>query len=268
MIGKMQYLVGFIRMKFERRARRGGLWCVPDLLMQYLEDRYWAVRGLHVVECYGDSHIAAFRRVNFMFPNLKYRFRTTSVLSATAYGLGNRNSLTDARNIFERKLKRTKGEEIHLVCLGENDTSFLVWSRSQKRNLSLDEALDQSLSSYKEFLLYFRASVGRLMVCSSPLPTILDGQKNPSVALLRDSIVVPLAERTSMALRFNRAVREFCEEQGICFLDLDDEVIDHRTGLLDDRFFNTKRYDNHYVEVEYVKVMLPKFLALTKLLCE
>lgn len=258
----MRYLVGYARMKIERRARWDRFWKPVDWLCQKIEDIYWAAREYELIECLGDSHIAAFRRINFTYPEIKYRFRTTSVLSATAYGVGKPQSSTNVRKIFEKKLSELEGKVRVMVCLGENDTSFLIWFLAQQKNIQIERVLSETLIRYQKFLILAKSKVRELIVCSSPLPSIKDGQKNPEVALLRDSIDVSWSERTLMALKFNGEMRVFCENNNIAFLDLDGAAIDPQTGLLAERFIRQDKYDNHYIEDEYIKIIVPRLEAL------
>lgn len=261
-------VIGYARMKIERRSRWDSLWSPVDWVCQRIEEIYWSYRGYLIVECLGDSHVAAFRRINFTYPEVKYRFRTKSVLGATAYGLGKERSSTNVRSMFEKQLARLKGGGCVLLCLGEVDASFLIWFLAEKKNTSIEVMFAESINRYREFLLLAKPRVKNLIVCSAPLPTIKDGQKHPKELLLRDTIDVPYIDRTHMVLRFNDALRKFCESNEILFLDLDEPVIDRRTGLLDERYIRQDRYDNHYIEQEYVKVIVPQFEELAAMIAK
>lgn len=258
----ISHVIGFARMRIERRARWDRFWKPLDRLCQKIENIFWGARGFEVIECLGDSHIAAFRRINFTYPEIKYRFRTTSVLSATAYGVGKSQSSTNVRKIFEKKISELEGKVRVIVCLGENDTSFLIWFLAQQKNIQMEIIFSETLMRYQNFLILVKSKVKELIVCSSPLPSIKDGQKNPDIALLRDSIDVPMRERTLMALKFNGEMRNFCKQNSIAFLDLDEVLIDPKTGILADNFIRKDQYDNHYIEEEYIKIIVPQFEIL------
>lgn len=133
----MRKLIGYVRMKIERRARWDRLWRPIDIMLQNVETIYWLIRRVEVVECFGDSHVKVMRRLNWMYPELLTRFRTISVMGATAYGLTNRESSTSARTIFEKRLIRLPYRHKVLVKLGEIDAGFLVWFLAEKRELVL-----------------------------------------------------------------------------------------------------------------------------------
>ncbi|BAW96820.1 hypothetical protein NIES970_17620 [[Synechococcus] sp. NIES-970] len=73
----------------------------------------------------GDSHVAVFdrpkMRVNFPW----YFFNVVSVGGATASGLENPNSITQAFSIFKTNLENSKAK-IVIVLLGEVDTGFVI----------------------------------------------------------------------------------------------------------------------------------------------
>lgn len=262
----MLRIIGYARMKVERRARWDPLWRPVDKFLQRIDDIYWSVRGYRTVECLGDSHVAAFRRINFTYPEVAYRFRTTSVLGATAYGIGKVQSSTNARDKFEKRLEQLNGKTTVLVCLGEVDATFLVWFLAEKKSVDVETMFAVSLRRYQEFLQAIKLKVKELIVCSAPLPTIKDGQKHPRGLMLRDSIDVPYKEQTKMVLRFNNSIREYCKCNKIAFLDLDASAINPKTSLLDERFVRQDRYDNHYIEQEYIKIILPQFEKLATFL--
>lgn len=259
-------VIGYARMKIERRARWDSLWSPVDWVCQRIEESYWRYRGFLIVECLGDSHVAAFRRINFTYPKIKYRFRTKSILGATAYGLGKKRSSTNVRSKFEKKMAQLKGDAWVLLCLGEVDASFLVWFLAEKKNTSFDAMFSESIRRYQEFLLPVKKKINNLIVCSVPLPTIKDGQKNPTELILRDTIDVPYLDRTHMVLRFNDTLRKFCKINNIAFLDLDESVINPKTGLLEESYIRQDKYDNHYIEYEYIKSIIPKFEELATLI--
>ena len=74
----------------------------------------------------GDSHAKVFR-----YPMLRFRLwqkylNVVSVGAATASGLENPNSKTQAFQQFDRALGTTRAKKV-VVMLGEVDTGFVIW---------------------------------------------------------------------------------------------------------------------------------------------
>src|SRR6185369_14773747 len=133
------------------------------------------VRSLFVRErifILGDSHAAAFYHWWFdkKFPQLV--FEIVSVNGATASGLENPNSKTQAYNIFDEALKKHSAKR-YILLLGEVDTGFVIWHRAQKHDVSIDQMLSQAVERYSRFISKVQA-LGDVIVISAPLPTIPD----------------------------------------------------------------------------------------------
>lgn len=136
---------------------------------------YLATEKITVI---GDSHVLVFNyygvRLQFPFK----RFDVCSVNGATASGLGNPNSKTQAHRIFSEKIDELTSNDIVIVMLGEIDTGFLIWYRAQKYQASVDEIFNEVVNKYKNFLLKLKF-VRKLIVISTPLPTIKDYSNVP-----------------------------------------------------------------------------------------
>ncbi len=83
----------------------------------------------------GDSHVLVFKhpyfKLNFPFKN----FEICSVMGATASGLYNPQSKTQAYPIFKEKIRSiSKGKKI-IIMLGEVDTGFIIWYRANKKRI-------------------------------------------------------------------------------------------------------------------------------------
>lgn len=260
--------IGFARMKIERRSRWDKWWRPVDALLIEIETRFWLHRGYTVIECLGDSHIASFRRLNWMYPNTKWKFRTVSVLGATAYGISKANSSTGARELFDKRIRKAGNKANVLISLGEIDASFLIWFLARQKNRSTEELYQESLSRYLNYLNYIKQNVRNLIVCSAPLPTIRDGEQNPEAILLRDELIVSHRLRTDMVLRINKAVNKFCDQNGIEYLDMDSIALDADTQLVNQLLARQGARDHHYVEEEYVKLLMQKLPFLSVLAAE
>ena len=258
----MMKQLGYARMKIERRARWDCHWRPVDIILRQIETVYWHLRRFTVIECFGDSHVKVFRRLNWMYPKLRVRFRTVSVMGATAYGVVNYNSATSAREIYEKRLNSLQMNHKVLVMLGEIDTGFLIWSLAKKKSLLVENVLEETIERYGKFLTYINKMDKDIIVCSAPLPTIDDEVKKPDYLLAREGVKVSKKKRTDLALKFNTLVQEFCRINNIIYLDLDLDSIDATTGLLSEKLISSTKLDHHYNEAVYAKLLKNKLISM------
>ncbi|MGC2456572.1 MAG: hypothetical protein WA435_01070 [Gallionellaceae bacterium] len=76
----------------------------------------------------GDSHAAVFNSKVFLLQLPGVFFNVVSVGRATASGINNPNSKTQAYRIFKDEIAKFDGKKV-VVMLGEVDTSFVIWYR-------------------------------------------------------------------------------------------------------------------------------------------
>lgn len=205
----------------------------------------------------GDSHARIYLHWRFLLTLPRVNFRVCAVGGATASGLENPHSKTQAYSRFEAALN-TGGYDRVLVQLGEVDTGFVVWYRASKYQASVDEMLEQALSTYCRFL----EGIGhpaQLLVVSAPLPTIADGTAWGEVADQRKEVTASQKQRTELTLRFNSAVEVFCRNHGIDYLNLDAESLGS-DGIVRRDLLHSNPRDHHYSPHRYIS-MLSQHLA-------
>lgn len=250
----MAKIIGFIRMKIERRARWDWKWRHLDRALQFVEGVYWQLLGKEVVECLGDSHVKAVRRLNWLHPEIDFRFRTVSVMGATAYGLGNQSSSSGAREKFLHRLSRCRGKRV-LFMLGEVDTGFLIWERASKHDISEDEAMKEAIHRYQAFLKENTAEVKEVLVSSVPLPTLEDDSQTPEYISVRRQVTADKKQRTELALKFNKKLRTMAESSGWRFVDCDSQALDDESGLLKQTLMSKNENDHHYDENAFAELL-------------
>lgn len=196
---------------------------------------------------FGDSHVGVFDYLNHKHPLSKYLFNVVRVDGATAQGIINPNSKTNALEVFSDAIHKIEKKETKLIFLvGEVDTGFVIWFRAQKYNESVESQLTRSINNYFDFLnKVYTWGYKNIYVMSAPLPTIKDYQDWGNVANLRKEVTSTQKERTDLTLQYNALLREHCDKYSITFIDLDTYLLDASSGLLKKKLYNKNINDHH-----------------------
>ena len=151
--------------------------------------------------CCGDSHAGVFNYCNSRQNNFVFDVRIVG--GATAQGAVNPNSKTDALNIFEKKINSTRADKI-LIMLGEVDCGFVIWVRSKRYNISIDEQINNSVNNLFTFVDNIIATKNYtnkdIIICGSILPTIKDSTDKRFLGGARSEVDVSQLERTKKQL--------------------------------------------------------------------
>lgn len=201
----------------------------------------------------GDSHTPIFNHPAFKqgFPGLV--FNVVTVIGATASGLENPNTKTQAYPIFKEALRQSAAQKV-IIMLGEVDTGFVIWYRARKYLESVSAMTDKAISSYSRFLQ--EVSERFNVVCiSTPLPTIQDGNNWGDVANARREIATTQAERTALTLHFNQKMQAFCQQRGICYIMLDNVSLGEG-DVVTRELLNSNPNDHHYEPNIYSRLLI------------
>ncbi len=231
------------------------LFRVPAKIGDMLAE-FWISLSRERIIVLGDSHAKVFRHINATRKFRQY-FDPMVVFGATAMGMVNPNSKTDCLKKFRVHLERFRKNHPVIILLGEVDTGFVIWYRARKKGLSVESQFERSLENYFSFV---RELVGqnrtRICLMSAPLPTIQDNRAEfGEIANLRNEVNVSLAERTGLTLRYNSKIREFCESNGLLFLDLDQKLLGDG-GVISSKFLNENPLDHHCDHAEYSAIIV------------
>lgn len=207
----------------------------------------------------GDSHAAVFARNSARIPG--YWLRVVSVGGATISGLQNPNSVTQAMPIFQKALRQYRGR-ICVTILGEVDTGFVIWHRSEKYGTSINEILKQTVDRYIAFVESIRRDK-QVIIISTPLPTIQDGQDWGEIASLRKEVKATLLERTNLTVELNRRMEDYAAENGIMYLNLDSLSL-NKDGVVKSELLNTKASDHHYDAKTYLEITMPRLIRIVE----
>lgn len=234
---------------------------LKDIRYKIRDFKLW-LSGTITIHCLGDSHLQSFEytvKKNY-FQHTRFKF--CIVPGATAMGIPNPASKTQAGPIFKEYLKQVPVDQYILTCLGEVDCGFVIWYRNKKYGEPVEKQFGLAIGNYMNFIENLEHDGRRnLIVCSTPLPTIKDGQKWGDIATLRNEVESTLRERTDITLHFNRCLREYCQKSELIYLDLETYTLNKETNLIDDKFLNPDKLDHHlYTEAiaEVIAVEMKK----------
>lgn len=195
----------------------------------------------------GDSHIAYFKSgaINGLYAPFNTDFCMAS--GATVSGLDNPNSFTKASEKFVEFISKQPKDSELIFQLGEIDCGILIWLKSKRSNISINEQLDLSLKSYSNFISNVKKlGYVNIVITSATLPTINDTDSiGEIISLRRQQVDASFFERTELTLKFNQKLLEMCNQIGVTFIDSTKNFINQETKLCDSKFRNKNKSDHH-----------------------
>lgn len=183
------------------------------------------------------------------------------VSGATAQGLVNPNSKTDALATFQRRIDAAQRWQTLVFMLGEVDCGFVIWYRATKHQVPVDDQLRHSICSYAGFLRAQVEAGFSVLVLSAPLPTIADGQDWGEVANLRSEVTATQRERTDLTLEYNARLAAASGTVGATFVDVTSPMLDAGTGIIRADLLNVDRSDHHLDDERYADLIAPRLAA-------
>lgn len=195
---------------------------------------------------FGDSHLEALKFAWDLRLLGVDRAIFCIVPGATAVGLRNPNSVTNALEIYQAAAKEN-GDATHaLIHLGEVDCGFVIWWRSMKFGESVERQVDCSIQAYGKFVAdLYRLGLSRVCITGASLPTIRDQAEFGEVANMRREVSVSLAERTALTLDYNERLRELARETGSEYFDLSGGTMNRDERVVSDHFRSGDPCDHH-----------------------
>ena len=216
------------------------------------------VTGRRHVVVLGDSHTEVMRS---WAPD-GWWFQVLIVRGATASGIQNPNSRSEALPLYRDRLAGMKRFQEVLVLLGEVDCGYIVWRRAQARGTTAAAEMLQSVDRYMTFLVEAqRATDHPVLVLSAPLPTLPDESSMwGEVAQQRADVQISQLERTAMTRDFNDELCRQVAAAGMVFVDAATEQLDVATGRIHAEFVRADG-DHHLVDAPHRRV-IARALAL------
>lgn len=191
----------------------------------------------------GDSHTDVFKYCNYI--NTLSKFDIVRMRGATAYGLKNPNSKTNAFNIYCHKLSETPKHKKIIIMLGEVDCGTLLWLRTKKYNISQEEQINISIDNLLNFIEnkivnQYEYEKKDIIVCGVTLPTVEKcNRKYYNINHLRRNIDISKEEHTKSVLIFNEKLKQKCKESNYNYIDITKHIID-KNGLIKKKYCTKK----------------------------
>lgn len=202
--------------------------------------------GHRFVIVVGDSHANVFAEIRRRRLVPRTSFSLVSVSGATARGLANPNSTTDALARFGAALQVVPRSRRTLVMLGEVDCGFLCWYLAEREQTTVDAQLQISWAHHRHYLDGLLAEGRRRLGVVSVLPPTVDDYTTwTGLANERRQVTADIEARTEATLAYNGQLKDWADQRGCAYLDLDPALIDPATGLLRDEFRNPDPTDHH-----------------------
>lgn len=194
----------------------------------------------------GDSHTRVFLYANQFSED--YKFSVCEVGGATAQGAVNMNSKTNALPIFKSKMKTACRYDYIGIMLGEVDCGFLVYVRSKRYGISIDEQLSLSIANLFTFIEKDVEGAGyvpsQIIVYGAVLPTIRDGTNTRYLGGARAEVDVSQYDRTLLTLKYNDELKRISARKGYKYIDITDNILGDDGVVISD-VLNDNPYDHH-----------------------
>lgn len=195
---------------------------------------------------FGDSHTQVFKYSNQRQNILK--FDVCEVPGATAQGVVNPNSKTDALKIFTETLSKVniKKYSKFMIMLGEVDCGFVIWVRSEKYKISVDDQINLCVKNLKHFLqniVESKFDKKDIIILGSILPTIKDNTDKRFLNGARKDVKATLKQRIEKTLEYNNKLKQLSNELGYQYIDITNDI--YNNNSVDPNYLNNDPYNHH-----------------------
>jgi hypothetical protein len=204
----------------------------------------------------GDSHLMPLETVRRERLLPRTRLLTTAIGGATASGLTNPNSLTQALPRFRAATRLLRPGMPLLVCLGEVDAGFLVFLTAERDGIPAARCADTAFARYCEFLdrEVLRRGATLYMLSVTP-PTVEDYRTWRGLRGQRRDISATWDERAAMTRYWNARSAKWCDEVGAHWLDLVPSIADVDTYRVRPEWLNSDREDHHLEPTKHARLL-------------
>jgi hypothetical protein len=165
---------------------------------------------------------------------------------ATAYGLGNDESITQAFRKFTRAVARFADYDTMVIMLGEVDCCVAMWNRAERRQEPVFEQIAPALRGIQRLVDWLRVQGKRdIVILGSILPTVADAERALQLDAMRQAIRASQRQRTELVLAFNEQLRQLAQRNELPYIDVTAATLNRDTGLVDSTFLVDGTVDHH-----------------------
>ena len=172
------------------------------------------------VYAFGDSHAGKFGGSD--------KFVLVGPPAPTAYGLANEHSRSESILLLRAMLWHVKPEDVILFVLGEIDCRIHIHRQSVESGESYQRICQQTVDRYGRIVKAVRDDNDVNVAVLDVPPAVAQGNEYGYEHYgTRD-------QRALIALTFNAELEFWCEDNGICFVSIYDDIVDYRGWLADE----------------------------------
>ena len=196
---------------------------------------------MNILVC-GDSHSLVFEYSNDK--QNTFNFHLCYVGGATAQGLVNPNSNTNALPIFAKKISENNLFDKILIVLGEVDCGFVIWVRSKRYNISIDEQIETCIHNLFNFIenviIHKGYEKSNIILAGAVLPTIKDNTDKKYLYGARSEVDVSQYDRTQKTLEYNLKLQNKCKIYGYKYIEITPTILGEN-GIVKDYYLTNRR---------------------------
>jgi|GEM_PF-6201173 len=215
------------------------------------------------IHCFGDSETTLYEGLGDYFLHLD--FHVARIPGATALGMVNPNSRTNALGIIQERLRFIPLDAFVLFNLGVVDTSLVIWWQRQELGLPISTQFEKSLLNYTSFILQAREQGRRnILVSNLTLEILKDEYRKGVTNNHRKDIQATCYQMHDLARKYNARLRVFCRDNDLIFIDFEEDSWDVQNLEVKAACRPHDPYDFHLAPLGVQQLLVPIFHDLTR----
>lgn len=217
---------------------------------------------------FGDSHATFYIKLGANKIQNDVKFDVCSVRGASAQGVVNPNSKTNALSVYRNRIKKYKNNndnDYFAIMLGEVDCGFVVWYRAKKYNQTIHEQIKLAVDNLEEFLknnVEKLFSEDKIVVVGATLPTIKDNTDKKFLKGARSDVDTSLRDRIDCTFEYNKQLSVMAKNNNYLYFDISDETFDQKNYCVFPQFLNKDPYNHHFDGHSVAPIFVDKFKEL------
>ena len=217
---------------------------------------------------FGDSHAMCYIKLGANKIQNDVKFDVCSVGGASAQGVVNPNSKTNALSVYRERIKKYKNNndnDYFAIMLGEVDCGFVIWYRAKKYNQTIHEQIKLAVDNLEEFLkndVEKIFSEDKIVVVGATLPTIKDNTDKKFLNGARSDVDASLRDRIDCTFEYNKQLSVMAKNNNYLYFDISDETFDQKNYCVFPQFLNKDPYNHHFNGHSVAPIFVDKFKEL------